>query len=253
MRTSHIFCALPVALLLAQTDRTIGPLEISRTVRLPGHLHPLAQPRFEQGRVAAESPIGPVILSLAKTPAQQAELEKLLQAQQDQSSPNYRHWLTPEQHSNILVSDIGAFRSMFGLPASDPQVVVYGPDPGLSSGQGEATGDIEAAMGVARNATIVLVVSTSALHSVAHAVDDALAPVIGLSSGSYESLVSASQPLPCRAIAQQATAEGITWVTGSSDSGATACEAKGATPLAGHGLAIGFPAGIPEVTATGGT
>lgn len=393
MCSARIFIVLPVAVLLARADHPAsdpaGNMDTSRTVRLPGHLHPLAQPRFDRGRVAPETAIGPVILSLTKTAGQQADLEKLLLDQRDLSSANYHRWLTPEQYaarfgasvsdsnrvarwlrsqglsveriargknwiaftgtaaqvgtalhtelhrysvdgemhfaladepsipadlapvvggflglddfdrpttprytypsgthqiapddfatiydvaplysagitgagqriaiaasSNILVSDIRAFRKLFGLAANDPQIVVYGPDPGLSGGQNEATGDIEAAMGVARDATIVLVATTNALNSVAHAVDDALAPVIGLSSGSCENLVTANQPLLYRAIAQQANAEGITWVTGSSDSGATACEAKGATPLAGHGLAIGFPAGIPEVTATGGT
>ena len=108
-------------------------------------------------------------------------------------------------------------------------------------------------MAVARDATIIVVATTGTFSSTSHAVDDALAPVISLSMGICETLVAGVQPTQYRALAQQANAEGITWVTGSSDLGASGCEAKGGTNVAGHGLAVGFPAGVPEITATGGT
>jgi subtilase family serine protease len=55
-----------------------------------------------------------------------------------------------------------------------------------------------------------------------------------------------------RSLAQQAAAEGITWVASSGDSGAAACDSASAS-TATHGLAVNIPASFPEVTAVGGT
>jgi subtilase family serine protease len=58
--------------------------------------------------------------------------------------------------SNIKIADVRQFRSMFGLPANDPQIIVNGADPGIfSSGEEtEADLDVEWSGAVARNATI---------------------------------------------------------------------------------------------------
>jgi uncharacterized protein (TIGR03437 family) len=55
-----------------------------------------------------------------------------------------------------------------------------------------------------------------------------------------------------QAVAQQANAEGITWVNSSSDAGPASCDPNGG-PVAFNGLGLRFPASIPEVTAVGGT
>ncbi len=54
--------------------------------------------------------------------------------------------------SNLKLSDVQAFRNMFGLAANDPIVILNGPDPGIvnSDEQGEATLDVEWAGAVAR-------------------------------------------------------------------------------------------------------
>src|ERR1035437_2957108 len=98
---------LPCAL-LAQPDRIAAPIDARRTVVLKGHIHPLAQPRFDQGPVEPAFRVGYVTLMLKKTDAQQAALEQLLQQQQDPASPNYHDWLTPEQYAD-----------RFGLSQSD--------------------------------------------------------------------------------------------------------------------------------------
>ncbi len=41
-----------------------------------------------------------VTLTLKPSPAQQADLDRLLLQQQDPSSPNFRHWLTPEEYAD---------------------------------------------------------------------------------------------------------------------------------------------------------
>jgi subtilase family serine protease len=48
-------------------------------------------------------------------------------------------------------ADIRSFRQMFNLPGADPQVVLYGPDPGVTGALGEADFDLEWSASIARN------------------------------------------------------------------------------------------------------
>ena len=60
--------------------------------------------------------------------------------------------------SNINIQDVRDFRTMFGLPANDPQIILNGADPGLVSGdEGEADLDVEWSGAVAPGATIKFV------------------------------------------------------------------------------------------------
>jgi uncharacterized protein (TIGR03437 family) len=154
--------------------------------------------------------------------------------------------------TDIDLADIQNFRRRFNLPANDPQVVLYGPDPGTNiNNLGEADLDLEWSGAVARNATIVYVYSASVDTASQYAVDQNLAPVISFSFGGCEPSNSAA----FRAIVQQASAQGITWLAASGDSGAAGCDKafSAAQPQATQGLAVTFPASIPEVTAVGGT
>jgi subtilase family serine protease len=151
--------------------------------------------------------------------------------------------------TDINLADIRGFRSQFGLAAKDPQLVLYGPDPGVSSGdQIESDLDLEWSGAVARNATILFVYSRDVMESVEYAIDENLAPVISMSYGGCEEGVSVSN----RAVAQQANAEGITWMNSSGDSGAAGCDLGGPS-AAQYGPVVTFPADIPEITAVGGT
>src|SRR5215471_3470732 len=69
--------------------------------------------------------------------------------------------------SNFKISDVRQFRSSFGLPANDPQVVLNGPNPGIlnSNEEAEALLDVEWSGAVARNATIKFVASASTATS----------------------------------------------------------------------------------------
>jgi subtilase family serine protease len=69
----------------------------SQLVPLPGHVHGLAQARFDVGEAPAALPMGGLELVLAQSPQQKQALEQLLAAQQDPESPQYHHWLTPSQ------------------------------------------------------------------------------------------------------------------------------------------------------------
>jgi uncharacterized protein (TIGR03437 family) len=157
---------------------------------------------------------------------------------------------------SMNVSDITTFRSRFGLPAKVPQsVLVPGyPDPGPNGSEpaAETALDLEWAGAVARNADLIYVYAPDVFAALTYAIDQDLAPVISVSYGGCElrqppALLTAFQQL-----AQQGNAQGITWVNSSGDAGAAACDPNG-YPIAQNGLAVSFPASIPEVTAAGGT
>jgi uncharacterized protein (TIGR03437 family) len=154
--------------------------------------------------------------------------------------------------SNILLSDIRAFRTRYNLPANDPKVILYGgTDPGFSSGaQLEANLDIEWAGAVAPKASIIYIYGANAFTAMITAIGQNLAPIISSSWGTCE--LNAS-PSAFRAYAQQANAQGITIVSSSGDAGAAGCDTQGSEYFAARGRALLFPAVMPEVTAVGGT
>jgi uncharacterized protein (TIGR03437 family) len=152
--------------------------------------------------------------------------------------------------TNINLADIRAFRTRFGLAPNDPQIVLYGPNPGTRAGDVvEAALDLEWTGAVARNATIIYVNSTSVNTSAQYAIDQNLAPVMTLSYGGCETLGFDT----LRSVAQQANAQGITWMISSGDSGAATCDRSSPTPQATKGATVAYPASIPEVTAVGGS
>lgn len=156
--------------------------------------------------------------------------------------------------TDIKLSDITAFRTRFNLPTANIQQVAVPnhPDPGVSAGDlGEADLDIEWAGAVARNATIVYVYSDDVMASLTHAVDQNLAPVITMSYGFCEAGSLGLLPLT-QQIAQQANAQGQTWLAAAGDSGAADCDDPNAAS-AQNGLNIDSPGSTPEVTSVGGT
>jgi hypothetical protein len=81
-------------------------------VTLRGNVHPLARPEFDQGAAPPDLVMDRMLLVLKRSREQEAALTRLLDDQQDKSSPHYRRWLTPEQ-----------FGQQFGLTDSDIQAV----------------------------------------------------------------------------------------------------------------------------------
>ncbi|HVB88006.1 MAG TPA: Ig-like domain repeat protein [Candidatus Dormibacteraeota bacterium] len=64
---------------------------------LQGNVNPLAQARFDRGAAPSSLPMQRMLLVLKRSGQQEDALDTLLQQQQDASSPNYHHWLTPQQ------------------------------------------------------------------------------------------------------------------------------------------------------------
>ena len=77
-------------------SRIVDRVNDSVLVTLRGNTHPLAQPQFDQGAAPPDLPMTRMLLVLKRSAAQEAELEKLLDDQQDRNSPSYHQWLTPD-------------------------------------------------------------------------------------------------------------------------------------------------------------
>lgn len=164
--------------------------------------------------------------------------------------------------SNINLQDVRSFRSTFGLPANDPLVVLNGPDPGIVPGiETEADLDVELSGGVAKGATIKLVVSQSTETSAGvdlsaeYVVDNNLAPVLSVSFGDCELNLGAAGNQFYNQLWQQAAAQGISVFVSSGDNGAAGCDFfAGQTPQpAQSGLQVSGFASTPYNTAVGGT
>ncbi len=151
--------------------------------------------------------------------------------------------------SDINLADVQSFRKQYGLPPHDPQLILVGGDPGKNGAELEADVDLEWSSAIARNATIFYVYARNFLTAGQYAVDQNLAPVISASFGYCEHEI-----VPAfRSVVQQASAQGITWVSSSGDAGAAGCDHNSYVSQATRGLSVNFPASVPEITAVGGT
>jgi pseudomonalisin len=162
--------------------------------------------------------------------------------------------------SNIKIADVRQFRTYFGLPANDPQIIVNGTDPGIwsSDEETEADLDVEWSGAVAPNATIKFVVSKSTNSSdgvdlsAQYIVNHNLAPVMSTSFGLCEAALGSSGNSFLNSLWQQAAAEGITVFVSSGDSGAAGCDSASASS-ATHGRAVNGLCSTPYSVCVGGT
>ncbi|HEY1897771.1 MAG TPA: protease pro-enzyme activation domain-containing protein, partial [Terracidiphilus sp.] len=109
-----VACTMMAGLLGAQSPARRIRAEITRSEMSPlqGSQHPLALPQNDAGRMPADTRLDGISLYFNRSAAQQADLEALLAAQQDPSSPQYHQWLTPDQ-----------FAARFGMAQSDIEQV----------------------------------------------------------------------------------------------------------------------------------
>lgn len=155
--------------------------------------------------------------------------------------------------SALRLQDVRDFRSAAMLPPSDPKALLVpgSKDPGFTDSEGEALMDVQYAGGSAPGATIIYVYATEVLLAVEYAIDRNLAPVLSYSWGECEKRTSSWAWY--RNLAQQAVAQGITWVASSGDSGVAACESQLRDSAGVNGFGVNLAASIPEVTGVGGT
>ncbi|MBZ5607811.1 MAG: Ig-like domain repeat protein [Acidobacteriia bacterium] len=95
-----LLLALSTIPLMAQRNRISGAIDNTRRAMLGGHLNPSARPEFDRGPVDPARVLARLTVVLKPSASQQADLERLLAAQQDPSSADYHRWLTPEQYAD---------------------------------------------------------------------------------------------------------------------------------------------------------
>ncbi|MGA7224922.1 MAG: S53 family peptidase [Candidatus Acidiferrales bacterium] len=170
--------------------------------------------------------------------------------------------------SNISLTDIAQFRSLFGLPANTPNVIVNGTNPGIQTCESggdecEAVIDVEWSGSIAKNATIDLVVSLTTNTSngidlsAQYIVDKQLAPVLSQSYGDCEFALGNTENTFLNNLWMQGAGEGITIVVSTGDSGSPGCDyanpnVTGEQP-AMYGLAVNGTGSTPYNVAVGGT
>jgi pseudomonalisin len=165
--------------------------------------------------------------------------------------------------TNISVSDVNDFRRLFGLSVNPPQIVLNGADPGdLGGGEEvEALLDNSWAGAVAPSATVKFVVSASTNTSDGTMLSEQYiinhnstlgADVMTESFGLCEGYVPASYGTMLSGLAQQAAAEGITYMVSTGDTGSAGCDYQGETAASGP-LSVNVLGSSPYVTAVGGT
>jgi Pro-kumamolisin, activation domain/Bacterial Ig-like domain (group 3) len=98
---------LPILLLSLwsfTTGQTMSPptpitqaIDETKLVSLPGNVHPLARPEFDQGSVPAAQRLRRMLLLMHRDPKHESALQKFLEDRQNKSSPNYQSWLTPQE------------------------------------------------------------------------------------------------------------------------------------------------------------
>jgi hypothetical protein len=107
----------PIAILLtvlspsagaAVQNRIAGQVSGTSRVPMPGNISGHAKHSVDLGLAPSDRKLDSLSLRFSMTPAQQADLNQLLAAQLDPSSPSYRQWLTSEQ-----------FGARFGLSSAD--------------------------------------------------------------------------------------------------------------------------------------
>jgi len=97
-----------------RSPRITQAIDENRLITLKGNTHPLARAEFDRGAARADLPMDRMLLVLKRSPEQDAALKGLLENQQVKSSPEYRHWLTPEE-----------FGQRFGPADQDIQTVTF--------------------------------------------------------------------------------------------------------------------------------
>ncbi len=106
--------ALAVTAAAAQTPAPRIRSEISNAAvsQLKSSQQPLGSSQFDAGRMPSDARINGISIVFNRSAAQEADLQALLAAQQNPSSPQYHQWLSPEQ-----------FAARFGMAQSDIDAV----------------------------------------------------------------------------------------------------------------------------------
>lgn len=159
--------------------------------------------------------------------------------------------------------DIQDFRSpqAFSMCCGGFQIILNGPDPGDLGGgeEAEATLDTTWAGAVAPGATVDFVVSASTNTadgidlSEIYIIENNLVDVMTESFSGCESGATTTQVAGVSSLAEQAAAQGITYLVSTGDSGAEGCDDPNSETVATGPISVNLLASTPYNIAVGGT
>jgi len=97
---------------MASRNRIMRPVDSADVSLVRGTANPKARAQFERGRTDTTKTISAAI-TFRLSPAQQADMDRLLAEQQDRNSANYHKWITPDQYA-----------ARFGMSSNDLAKVI---------------------------------------------------------------------------------------------------------------------------------
>ena len=134
------FAQKPMARITKQIDNT-------QRAAIPNSHLPMVRAENDAGHVPPNTTLKGITLVFTRTAAQQADLEALIAAQQDPSSPLYHKWITPDQFAarfGVADSDIAKVTSWLQQQGFSIDEVARSKDRIIFSG---TVGQVEAAFG----------------------------------------------------------------------------------------------------------
>ena len=139
-------------------------------------------------------------------------------------------------------------------------MILDGPDPGNLGGNEEAEAILDTtwAGAIARNAAVKFVLSASTnttdgiILSELYIIDNNVGDVMTESFGGCEAATTTTEAAGFEALAEEAAAQGMTYVVSTGDTGAAGCDNLGETQAAGP-VSVSVLASTPFTVAVGGT
>ena len=145
--------------------------------------------------------------------------------------------------SNITLSDVQQFRSMFGLKKNDPTITLLANNPGLNGDDVEAFLDVEWSAPWLRGANVNFILggpdyfNSGGIDTAGYyAVDNNIGDIITLSYGGCETGNGASGTAFWNTLWEQAAAQGQSAFVSSGDSSAAGCQSSSATYGTAYGV-----------------
>src|ERR1700722_8434009 len=88
---------------VANVQSRIGQaIDEKNLITLQGNTHPMATAQFDRGEAPTSLPMNRMLLVLQHTPEQETAIKQLIADQQNQSSPRFHQWLTPQQYGQTF-------------------------------------------------------------------------------------------------------------------------------------------------------
>ncbi len=92
-----LLCTMAAAQTAAPNIRITTPIDENQLVTLKGDVNPNANAQNDRGPVSPSLALPDLTLVLSRSPEQQAAFEAFVASQYDPGSPDFHHWLTPQE------------------------------------------------------------------------------------------------------------------------------------------------------------